>query len=153
LALNRQAVVMARLGVPIERSVLAGRTGRICRPGALIAPAVDRMAVLLKRGSTGFMWMRPPPPCLIGSSIPGAAGRKPAVGGPCCATVSHCGAIGSRPMANGRNGPAPPGDLFHCHPGREGEHVPPAGGRILCLAHRPGQTRVAQIRSGRGHGL
>jgi len=49
LALNRQAVVMARPGVPIDRSVLADRMGRT---GALIAPVVDRMAVLLKQGST-----------------------------------------------------------------------------------------------------
>ena len=49
MPLNGQAVVMALLGVPIERSVLANWMGRT---GALIAPVVDRMAVLLKQGST-----------------------------------------------------------------------------------------------------
>jgi hypothetical protein len=49
MPLNRQAVAMARLGVPIERSVLADWMGRT---GALIAPVVDRMAVLLKTGSS-----------------------------------------------------------------------------------------------------
>ena len=39
LPLNRQAVVMARLGMPIKRSVLADWMGRT---GALIAPVVDR---------------------------------------------------------------------------------------------------------------
>ncbi len=48
MPLNRQAVVMARHGVPIDRSVLADWMGRT---GALIAPLVDRMAVLLKQGS------------------------------------------------------------------------------------------------------
>ena len=37
--------------------------------------------------------------------------------------VSHCGAIGSSPMANGWNGPAPPGVVFHYHPGRKGEYA------------------------------
>ena len=41
MALNRQAVAMARLGVPTLRSVLADWMGRT---GALIAPVVDRMA-------------------------------------------------------------------------------------------------------------
>jgi len=67
--------------------------------------------------------MRPPPPCLIGCSIRGVAGRKPAISGPCCVMVSHCGAIGSIPMANGRNGPAPPGAVFHYHPGRKSEYA------------------------------
>ncbi len=53
MPLNRQAAVMAQLGVPIDRSVLVlvladwmGRTG------ALIAPVVDHMAMTLKQGST-----------------------------------------------------------------------------------------------------
>ena len=49
MPLNRQAVVMARHGVPIDRSVLADWMGRT---GALIAPVVERMAVLLKAGSS-----------------------------------------------------------------------------------------------------
>lgn len=48
MLLNGQAVFMARHGVPIDRSVLADWMGRT---GALIAPLVDRMAVLLKSGS------------------------------------------------------------------------------------------------------
>ncbi len=49
MPLNRQAVVMARHGVPIDRSVLADWMGRT---GALIAPVVERMALLLKTGSS-----------------------------------------------------------------------------------------------------
>jgi transposase len=55
MPLNRQAVVMARLGVPIDRSVpvlvlvlvlvLADWMGRT---GALTAPVVDHMAMTLK---------------------------------------------------------------------------------------------------------
>jgi len=37
--------------------------------------------------------------------------------------VSHCGAIGSSPMANGWNGPAPSGVVFHYRPGRKGEYA------------------------------
>jgi transposase len=37
--------------------------------------------------------------------------------------VSHCGAIGSSRVANGWNGTAPPGVVFHCRPGRKGEYV------------------------------
>ena len=43
MPLNRQAVAMARLGVPTLRSVLADWMGRT---GTLIAPVVGRMAVL-----------------------------------------------------------------------------------------------------------
>jgi hypothetical protein len=46
--LNRQAVVMARHGVPIDRSVLADWMGRT---GALIAPVVDHMAKRLMADS------------------------------------------------------------------------------------------------------
>ena len=49
MPLNRQAVVMARHGVPIDRSVLADWMGRT---GALIAPVVDHMARRLLAGST-----------------------------------------------------------------------------------------------------
>jgi transposase len=41
MPLNRQAEVIVRHGVPIDRSVLADRMGRT---GALIAPVVDHMA-------------------------------------------------------------------------------------------------------------
>jgi transposase len=49
MPLNRQAVVMARHGVPIERSVLADWMGRT---GALIAPVVEHMAKRLMADST-----------------------------------------------------------------------------------------------------
>ena len=49
MPLNRQAIVMARHGVPIERSVLADWMGRT---GALIAPVVDHMAKRLMADST-----------------------------------------------------------------------------------------------------
>lgn len=49
MPLNRQAVVMARLGVLIDRSVLADWMGRT---GALIAPVVDHLAKRLMTDST-----------------------------------------------------------------------------------------------------
>ena len=95
MPLNRQAVVMARHGVPIDRSVLADWMGRT---GALIAPVVDRMAVLLKQGSTRLyvpsrqiaaqspagQRTKPPSRCWIR----GVARRKPAIFGPFCATTA-----------------------------------------------------------------
>ena len=48
MPLNRQAVVMARHGVPIDRSVLADWMGRA---GALIAPVVEHMAKRLMADS------------------------------------------------------------------------------------------------------
>jgi transposase len=52
LPLYRQAQVLARHGVPIERSTLADWVGRA---GFHLAPIVDRMAELLKRSSKLFM--------------------------------------------------------------------------------------------------
>jgi transposase len=49
MPLNRQAVVMARHGVQIERSVLADWMGRT---GALIAPVVEHRAKRLMADST-----------------------------------------------------------------------------------------------------
>lgn len=49
MPLNRQAVVMARHGGPIGRSVLAERMGQA---GASVAPAVDHMAERRLPGST-----------------------------------------------------------------------------------------------------
>ena len=49
MPLNRQAVVMARHGVPIDRSVLADWMGRT---GAAIAPVVDHMAKRLMAESS-----------------------------------------------------------------------------------------------------
>jgi len=37
--------------------------------------------------------------------------------------VSHRGAIGSSPMANGGNGDDPPAVMFTCAPGRSGSHA------------------------------
>lgn len=47
--LNRQSVAMARNGAPIDRAVLSDWMGRT---GALIAPVVDHMAMVLLKGST-----------------------------------------------------------------------------------------------------
>jgi transposase len=100
MPLNRQAVVMARHGVPIDRSVLADWMGRT---GALIAPEVDHMARCLmsesarlyvdkttvpvldpRRGKTkiGYLWaMLRDDRGWDGSALPGVvfryrAGRK-----------------------------------------------------------------------------
>jgi transposase len=81
MPLNRQAVVMARHGVPIDRSVLADWMGRT---GALIAPVVERMAVLLKAGSCRLYVDETTARCWT----PGAAGRRQGISGPCCATIA-----------------------------------------------------------------
>ena len=65
MPLNRQAVAMARLGVPTLRSVLADWMGRT---GALIAPVVDRMAVLRKTGSSRLYV---PSRVLLRNTLPG----------------------------------------------------------------------------------
>ena len=104
LALNRQAVVMARLGVPIDRSVLADRMGRT---GALIAPVVDRMAVLLKQGSTRLHFDETTAPVLD-------PGRGKSKTGYLWAVLRD---------DRGWNGPAPPGVVFHYRPGRKGEYA------------------------------
>src|SRR4030095_1694815 len=49
MPLTRQPLVMARHGVPIDRTVLADWMGRT---GAAIAPVVDHMAMILKQGSS-----------------------------------------------------------------------------------------------------
>jgi transposase len=104
MPLNRQAVVMARLGVPIERSVLADWMGRT---GALIAPVVDRMAVLLKQGSTRLYVDETTAPVLD----PGRGRTK----------TGYLWAV--LRDDRGWNGPAPPGVVFHYHPGRKGEYA------------------------------
>ena len=104
LALNRQAVVMARLGVPIERSVLADWMGRT---GALIAPVVDRMAVLLKSGSSRLYVDETTAPVLD----PGRGRTK----------TGYLWAV--LRDDRGWNGPASPGVVFHYHPGRKGEYA------------------------------
>ena len=104
MPLNRQAVVMARLGVPIERSVLADWMGRT---GALIAPVVDRMAMLLKQGSTRLYVDETTAPVLD-------PGRGKTKTGYLWAVLRD---------DRGWNGPAPPGVVFHYHPGRKGEYA------------------------------
>ncbi len=104
LPLNRQAVVMARLGVPIDRSVLADWMGRT---GALIAPVVDHMAVLLKQGSSRLYVDETTAPVLD-------PGRGKTKTGYLWAVLRD---------DRGWNGPAPPGVVFHYHPGRKGEYA------------------------------
>jgi transposase len=104
MPLNRQAVVMARHGVPIDRSVLADWMGRT---GALIAPVVDRMAVLLKTGSTRLYVDETTAPVLD----PGRGRTK----------TGYLWAV--LRDDRGWGGPAPPGVVFHYHPGRAGEHA------------------------------
>jgi len=104
MPLNRQAVVMARLGVPIDRSVLADWMGRT---GALIAPVVDRMAVLLKQGSTRLYVDETTAPVLD-------PGRGKTKTGYLWAVLRD---------DRGWGGTAPPGVVFHYRPGRKGEYA------------------------------
>lgn len=104
MPLNRQAVVMARHGVPIDRSVLADWMGRT---GALIAPVVDRMAVLLKQGSTRLYVDETTAPVLD-------PGRGKTKTGYLWAMLRD---------DRGWSGPAPPGVVFHYRPGRKGEYA------------------------------
>jgi transposase len=113
MPLNRQAVVMARHGVPIDRSVLADWMGRT---GALIAPVVDRMAVLLKQDSTRLYVDETTAPVL-----------DPGRGKTSCrkrvfdTTTGYLWAV--LRDDRGWNGPAPPGVVFHYRPGRKGEYA------------------------------
>jgi transposase len=104
MPLNRQAVVMARHGVPIDRSVLADWMGRT---GALIAPVVDRMAVLLKQGSTRLYVDETTAPVLD-------PGRGKTKTGYLWAVLRD---------DRGWGGTAPPGVVFHYRPGRKGEYA------------------------------
>jgi transposase len=104
MPLNRQAVVMARLGVPIDRSVLADWMGRT---GALIAPVVDHMAMTLKQGSTRLYVDETTAPVLD-------PGRGKTKTGYLWAVLRD---------DRGWNGPAPPGVVFHYRPGRKGEYA------------------------------
>jgi transposase len=104
MPLNRQAVVMARHGVPIDRSVLADWMGRT---GALIAPVVDRMAVLLKSGSSRLYVDETTAPVLD-------PGRGTTKTGYLWAVLRD---------DRGWGGPAPPGVVFHYHPGRGGQYA------------------------------
>jgi transposase len=104
MPLNRQAVVMARHGVPIDRSVLADWMGRT---GALIAPVVDHMAEKLLAGSTRLYVDETTAPVLD----PGRGATK----------TSYLWAV--LRDERGWNGPAPPGVVFHYRPGRKGEYA------------------------------
>ena len=104
MPLNRQAVVMARHGAPIERSVLADWMGRT---GALIAPVVDHMAKRLLSGSTRLHVDETTAPVLD-------PGRGKTRTGYLWAVLRD---------DRGWSGPAPPGVVFHCRPGRKGEYA------------------------------
>ncbi|MBK5945626.1 IS66 family transposase [Rhodobacter veldkampii DSM 11550] len=104
MPLNRQAVVMARHGVPIDRSVLADWMGRT---GALIAPVVDHMAKQLKADSTRLYVDETTAPVLD----PGKGKTK----------TGYLWAV--LRDDRGWGGTAPPGVVFHYRPGRKGEYA------------------------------
>lgn len=95
---------MARLGVPIGRSVLADWMGRT---GALIAPVADRMTKRLTAGSTRLYVDETTAPVLD----PGRGTTKTG----CLWAVLR--------DDRGWNGTAPPGVVFHYRPGRKGEYA------------------------------
>ena len=104
MPLNRQAVVMARHGVPIDRSVLADWMGRT---GALIGPVVDHMAKRLMADSTRLYVDETTAPVLD-------PGRGKTKTGYLWAVLRD---------DRGWNGPASPGVVFHYRPGRKGEYA------------------------------
>ncbi|WP_424989757.1 IS66 family transposase [Fluviibacterium sp. S390] len=104
MPLNRQAVVMARHGVPIDRSVLADWMGRT---GALIAPVVDHMTKCLMAESTRLYVDETTAPVLD-------PGRGKTKTGYLWAVLRD---------DRGWNGPAPPSVVFHYRPGRKGEYA------------------------------
>lgn len=104
MPLNRQAVVMARHGVPIDRSVLADWMGRT---GALIAPVVDHMTKRLMADSTRLYVDETTAPVLD----PGKGKTK---AGYLWAVLRD---------DRGWGGSAPPGVVFHYRPGRKGEYA------------------------------
>jgi transposase len=104
MPLNRQAAVMARHGVPIDRSVLADWMGRT---GAVIAPVVDHMAMALKQNSSRLYVDETTAPVLD----PGRGKTK----------TGYLWAI--LRDDRGWNGSAPPGVVFHYRPGRKAEYA------------------------------
>ncbi|KAA3502415.1 IS66 family transposase [Agrobacterium vitis] len=104
MPLNRQAAVMARHGVPIDRTVLADWMGRT---GAAIAPVVDHMAKRLMSESTRLYVDETTAPVLD----PGRGKTK----------TGYLWAI--LRDDRGWNGSAPPGVVFHYRPGRNGEYA------------------------------
>ncbi|MDX0265006.1 IS66 family transposase [Sinorhizobium meliloti] len=104
MPLNRQAEVMARHGVPIDRTVLADWMGRT---GSEIAPVVDHMAKRLLWESTRLYVDETTAPVLD-------PGRGKTKTGYLCAVLRD---------DRGWNGSAPPGVVFHYRPGRKGEYA------------------------------
>jgi transposase len=104
MPLNRQAVVMARHGVAIERSVLADWMGRT---GALIAPVVEHMAKRLMADSTRLYVDETTAPVLD-------PGRGTTKTGYLWAVLRD---------DRGWGGIAPPGVVFHYRSGRKGEYA------------------------------
>lgn len=102
--LNRQAVAMARNGLPMDRSVLSDWMGRT---GALIAPLVEHMAKVLLRGSTRLYIDETTAPVLD-------PGRGKTKTGYFWAVLRD---------DRGWNGPSPPGVVFHYRPGRSGDYA------------------------------
>ncbi len=81
MPLNRQAEVIARHGVPIDRTVLADWMGRT---GSEIAPVVDHMAKRLLWKSTRLYVDETTARFLIRDE----ARRRPVISGPCCMTTA-----------------------------------------------------------------
>jgi transposase len=104
MPLNRQAAVMARHGVPIDRTVLADWMGRT---GAALAPVVDHMAKRLMSESARLYVDETTAPVLD----PGRGKTK----------TGYLWAI--LRDDRGWNGSAPPGVVFHYRPGRKGEYA------------------------------
>ncbi|ARU02530.1 transposase IS66 family protein [Yoonia vestfoldensis] len=104
MPLNRQAMVMARHGVPIDRSVLADWMGRT---GSLIAPVVDHMAQRLMAESTRLYVDETTAPVLD-------PGRGKTKTGYLWAVLRD---------DRGWGGTAPPGVVFHYRPGRKGAYA------------------------------
>jgi transposase len=104
MPLNRQAMVMARHGVPIDRSVLADWMGRT---GALIAPVVDHMGKRLMSENSRLYVDETTAPVLD-------PGRGKTKTGYLWAALRD---------DRGWGGTAPPGVVFHYRPGRKGEYA------------------------------
>jgi transposase len=102
--LNRQSVAMARNGAPIDRAVLSDWMGRT---GALIAPVIDHMAMLLLKGSTRLYVDETTAPVLD-------PGRGKTKTGYFWAVLRD---------DRGWSGSSPPGVVFHYRPGRKGEYA------------------------------
>lgn len=104
MPLNRQAEVMARHGVPIDRTVLSDWMGRT---GSEIAPVVNHMAKRLLWESTRLYVDETTAPVLD-------PGRGKTKTGYLWAVLRD---------DRGWNGSAPPGVVFHYRPGRKGEYA------------------------------